>query len=89
MPYDYQSSLKQSAVMELLLATHPTLLSRDEIRREIGSQVKVDDALAYFERLGLAHRLEDSEHEYFWATRSAMAAEEACTAPTLEGHALK
>jgi hypothetical protein len=87
--YRYQSSLKQSAAMELLLAAHPTLLSLEEIRREVGDPIAADDALAYFLRLGLAHKIESPAGGYFWATRTATAAEEACTAPSIEGHALK
>jgi hypothetical protein len=63
--------------MQLLLAEHPTLLHVDEIRREAsGDRVGVDDALAYFERAGLVHVLDG----FYWATRTAMAAEEAATA---------
>ena len=75
--------------MELLLAAHPALLSRDEMCREVGSQHETDDALAYFCRLGLAHWLTDPSGDFVFSTRTAMAAEEACTAPTVEGHALK
>ena len=65
--------------MQLLLAEHPALLSRDEIRREIGAEISADDALAHFQRLGLVHELDD----FFWATRTAMATEEVATAHIL------
>jgi hypothetical protein len=61
-----------SAVAELLLDSYPALLSRDEIRREIGDKVGVDDALAFLERIGLAHRVE----EFHWSSRAAVAADE-------------
>jgi hypothetical protein len=57
MPYRFSSKPKQAAVLEILLASHPTLLSRSELRREVGDRVQADDALAHFERLGLVHRL--------------------------------
>lgn len=66
----------EAATFALLLGVHPTLLHRDEIRREIANQVGVDDALERFVRNGLVHRVGD----FYWATRTAMAAEEACTA---------
>ena len=84
MGYDYQSSPQQSAVMQLLLAAHPALLSRDEVRREIDSRIDADDALAQFVRVGLVHRIRaDGGAEFFLATRTAMAADEACTAHIL------
>ncbi len=76
MSYPYTCSVAQSTVIQLLLASHPALLHRDEIRRELGNCIDADDALAYFERVGLVHQLDD----FFWATRTAMAAEEAATA---------
>jgi hypothetical protein len=76
-----RSSETQSAVMQLLLAEHPTLLSRDEIQREVGSRAGADEALSHFLKLGLVHELDD----YFWATRAMMAAEEASTAHMLYG----
>jgi hypothetical protein len=90
MGYDYTSSLKQSATFETLMASHPTLLSRDELRREINDQIGVDDALAYLQRVGLVHRIEGpGGEEYFWPTRTAMAAEEAVTAPIDPERAIK
>ena len=71
--YDYTSSPKQIAVMQELLAAYPALLARDELRREIDDEVAVDDALHYFQRMGLVHSIGDM---YFWATRAAVAAEE-------------
>jgi hypothetical protein len=76
MGFSYTSSATESAVMQLLLATHPTLVHRDEICRELGEHDAVDDALARFAGLGLVNRLED----FFWASRLMIAAEEAATA---------
>ena len=76
MGFSYSSSAAESAVMQLLLAAHPTLVHRDEICRELGGDVAVDDALAHFARLGLVNRVED----FYWASRLMMAAEEAATA---------
>jgi hypothetical protein len=66
---------RASAVAGLLLDSYPALLSRDEIRREIGDEARVDDALDYLERIGLAHRVED----FFWTSRAALAADELAT----------
>ena len=67
--------------MQTLLATSPTLISRAELRREHDDTIGVDDALAYLTRLGLAHRTENKAgDEFFWATRTAMAGEEAVSA---------
>ena len=63
---------RTSAVAELLLDSYPALLSRDEIRREVGDEVGVDDALAYLEGIGLVHCV----GEFFWSTRDASAADE-------------
>jgi len=77
----YTSNPVQAAVMQTLLATSPTLISRAELRREHDDTIGVDDALAYLTRLGLAHRTENQAgEEFFWATRTAMAGEEATTA---------
>ena len=77
----YTSNAVQAAVMQTLLATSPTLISRAELRREHDDTIGVDDALAYLTRLGLAHRLESKAgDEFFWATRTAMAGEEAVSA---------
>jgi hypothetical protein len=73
--HDYTSPEGQAAVTQLLLATHPSLLHRDEIIREIGNAPDVEDALVYLTRMGLAHEL----NGFFWATRAMMAAEEAVT----------
>jgi hypothetical protein len=81
--YDYKSDPKKAAVVKLLAASHPALLSRDEIRREIGDRIVADDALCYLERVGLVHCLGD----FFWLTRTAMAAEEVVTAPVEKGAA--
>jgi hypothetical protein len=78
---DYTSNTLQAAVMQTFLATHPTLISRDELRRELGSPFDVDDALAHLGRHGLVHRVNGPDgQDFFWATRAAMAAEEASTA---------
>jgi hypothetical protein len=74
--YDYTSSTKQIAIMQELLAAHPALLARDELEREFEDPVAVDDALGYFQRMGLVHSIDDT---YFWATRAAVAAEELVT----------
>jgi hypothetical protein len=74
--YDYTSSTKQIAIMQELLAAHPALLRRDELEREFEDPVAVDDALGYFQRMGLVHSIDDT---YFWATRAAVAAEELVT----------
>jgi hypothetical protein len=74
--YDYTSSTKQIAIMQELLAAHPALLTRDELEREFEDPVAVDDALGYFQRMGLVHSIDDT---YFWATRAAVAAEELVT----------
>jgi hypothetical protein len=71
--YDYTSSPTQIAIMQELLAAYPALLARDELHHEFEDPVAVDDALGYFQRMGLAHSIDDT---YFWATRSAVAAEE-------------
>ena len=71
--YDYTSSAKQIAVMQELLAAYPALLAREELEREFEDPIAVDDALGYFQRMGLVHSLDDT---YFWATRAAVAAEE-------------
>jgi hypothetical protein len=71
--YDYTSSAKQIAIMQELLAAYPALLAREELEREFGDRFAVDDALSYFQRMGLVHSLDDT---YFWATRAAVAAEE-------------
>jgi prephenate dehydrogenase len=77
----YTSNAVQAALMQTLLATHPTLISREELRREHDNAIAVDDALAYLARLGLVHQIEnDGGQEFFWATRTAMAGEEATTA---------
>jgi hypothetical protein len=76
MAITHSSSATQSDVMQLLLAAHPALLSRDEIRREVGSASGLDEALEHFVRLGLVHQCDD----FFWASRTMMAAEEAATA---------
>jgi hypothetical protein len=61
----------ERAVFTLLLDAHPTLLSRAEIAREIGTDV--DRTLDYFERNGLVHRLTDeTEQDFFWLTRPAL-----------------
>jgi hypothetical protein len=71
--YDYTSSATQIAIMQELLAAYPALLAREELEREFGDRLAVDDALSYFQRMGLVHSLDDT---YFWATRAAVAAEE-------------
>ena len=71
--YDYTSSAQQIAIMQELLAAYPALLARDELEREFGDRMAVDDALSYFQRMGLVHSLNDT---YFWATRAAVAGEE-------------
>ena len=77
----YTSNPVQAAVLQTLLATSPTLISRAELRREHDDTIGVDDALAYLTRLGLAHRTENKAgDEFFWATRTAMAGEEAVSA---------
>lgn len=79
--HSYTSDAVQAATMEMLLATHPGLLSRNELHREIDARTGVDDALNYFLRLGLVHRIENAAgEEFFWATRTTMATEEAATA---------
>lgn len=88
MSFHHTSSPTASATLQLLLATHPVLLSRGEIEREMADPREgergthnVADALAHFERLGMVHRLEDAAgREFFWPTRTAMASEEGCTA---------
>jgi hypothetical protein len=89
MAYDYSSSIEQSATLERLLASHPVLLSREELRREIGEPDAVDQALDYFERMGLVHRVDGPTGQYFWPTRTAMATEEAATAPMHPDRSLK
>jgi hypothetical protein len=74
--YDYTSSTEQMAIMQELLAAYPALLARDELNREFGDPVAVDDALGYFQRMGLVHSVDDT---YFWASRTAVAAEELVT----------
>jgi hypothetical protein len=71
--YDYTSSPTQIAIMQELLAAYPVLLARHELHREFGDSVAVDDALDYFQRMGLVHSIDNS---YFWATRAAVAGEE-------------
>jgi hypothetical protein len=63
-----------SAVIGVLFEAHPTLLSRDEIRRELADigRIDVDDALERLARLGLAHRHGD----FYWATRTAIEGDE-------------
>jgi hypothetical protein len=67
--------------MQFLLAEHPALLSRDEIAREVGDETATDEALAQYSRLGLVHRLSAARDDFYWPTRTALAAEEAVTAP--------
>jgi hypothetical protein len=65
-----------SGLLDLLLHEHPTLLSGDEIMRELGfSEATLADALAHVEGMGLAHSLGG----FVWATRAAMAADELST----------
>jgi hypothetical protein len=60
-------------LLELLLHEHPTVLSREEIIRELDcSDVAFDDSAAHLRRVGLAHELAG----FYWATRSAIAADE-------------
>lgn len=73
--YDHTTTATGAAIVQLLLATHPALLSHEEIVREIGDRVAVDDTLAYLQRMGLAHKL----NGFWWATRAMMAGEEAAT----------
>jgi hypothetical protein len=81
--HSYTSSQVQAAAIEMLMARHPGLISRQELQRELGSRVGVDDALAYFTRLGIVHQVEGADGtDFFWATRTAMAAVEAATALT-------
>jgi hypothetical protein len=84
MSFRSTSSAADSAVMQLLLAQHPTLLSRSEIGRELGTGQSTDDTLSRFESLGLVHRIAADSGEFFLATRTAMAAEEAITAHVLQ-----
>jgi hypothetical protein len=80
MGIDHITTRTGSAVFQLLLATHPTLLSREEIGREIGDSSGVDDALRRFAGLGLVHELGG----FVWPTRTAIAAEEASSAHLLD-----
>jgi hypothetical protein len=60
-------------LLELLLHEHPTLLSREEIIRELDlGEVAFEDNLAHLKRVGLVHELGG----FYWATRSAIAADE-------------
>lgn len=70
--YDYTSEPIARALFQQLLAAYPALLSRHELQRELGDPVAVDDALDYFQRMGLLHTIDD----YVWVTRAAVAAEE-------------
>lgn len=45
-------------MLGLLLDAYPALLSLDEITREVGDRVAVEDALARSHRVGLIHRIE-------------------------------
>lgn len=83
------SSITQSAVTEMLLASHPVLLAGSEIEREIDDPIGVADALDYLERVGIAHRLTGDRETFYFATRTAMAGEEAFTAPTHPDEAVK
>lgn len=73
--YDYSSPPEPAAVMELFVECHPGLLTRDEVIREIGERVAVDDALRYLLRAGLLHRIGDT----YWATRAAVIGEAVAT----------
>ena len=44
--YNYTSTRVEAATIELLLASHPALLSREELHREIGDRIAVDDAIS-------------------------------------------
>jgi hypothetical protein len=60
-------------LLELLLHEHPTLLSREEIIRELDlSEVAFEDNVTLLKRVGLVHEL----GAFYWATRSAIAADE-------------
>ena len=60
-------------LLELLLHEHPTLLSREEIIRELDlSEVDFQDHLAHLRGVGLVHELGG----FYWATRSAIAADD-------------
>lgn len=61
--------------MGLLLETHPAMLSRTELARELNLSPDVlDPALDRFVSLQLAHRLPGARDDFFWATRTALAA---------------
>jgi hypothetical protein len=49
----------QRALLGLLLAAHPAMLSLDEVRRRLSDVVDVDDALEHPSRDGVINRLGD------------------------------
>jgi hypothetical protein len=60
-------------LLELLLHEHPTLLSREEIIRELDfSEVAFEDNVAHLKQMGLVHELGG----FYWAARSAIAVDE-------------
>lgn len=75
-PYTpHAADMTTVAVMQVFLAGRPSLISREEIQREIGDPIQVNDALAYLTRMGLVHQMGG----FFWATRAAFACEDAVT----------
>jgi predicted DNA-binding transcriptional regulator len=63
----------ESAVLELLVGEGARHWSVEEIAREIGSELKVLDAVAGLYRAGLAHQTSDG---FVFATRAAIRASE-------------
>lgn len=81
MGYRHTSNPTSAALIHELLASPATLFSRSELRQLMDEQVRVDDALALWERHGLVHRLEDAQgREFFWPTRACLASEETLSA---------
>jgi hypothetical protein len=60
---------KSGNVLELLVSSYPALFTVDEIKRELGIGLDVDDALHWLVRMGLAHKL----RRFYFATRTAIA----------------
>jgi hypothetical protein len=58
-PAPEQDSQIDRVVMALLLDQYQGLWRADEIAREIGDDVEVEDSLARLHAAGLVHRLED------------------------------
>lgn len=61
--------------MGLLLEAHPTLLSRTELASELKLAPEIlGPALERFGSLQLVHRLQGDRDEFYWSTRTAIAA---------------